>query len=148
MEKVKNKLIEFAIQHKTKISERHWDKVISDIEKCDDVLHLLAIARIDFGYESFDEVMSGAKPSGCLFINPASNQKVIIEWVSVKDALPQNRQKVLFGTKNGEVYKAIYLEKLVNQYGDYDQLFLADDGGYYQVALDMVTFWCEVPKLP
>lgn len=148
MENVKNKLIEFAIQHKTKSSERHWDEVISDIEKCDDVLDLLAIARIDFGYESFDEVMSGAKSSGGLFINPTSNQTAIINWVSVKDGLPQNRQKVLFGTKNGDVQMAIYLEKLINQYGDYDQLFLADDGGYYQVALDMVTFWCEVPKLP
>jgi hypothetical protein len=72
----------------------------------------------------------------------------VISWVSVKDALPKNRQKVLFATTNEDVHKAIYMEKLINQYGDYDQVFLSTDGGHYQVFMDIVAFWCDLPKPP
>lgn len=144
MEEVRNKLIDLALEYKSKNSEDFWDEIIHELEDARDVLDLMAIARIDFGYETFDEVMNDVKPSGNVIIN----QTTIINWVSVKDGLPQNRQKVLFGTKNGDVHMAIYLEKLINQYGDYNQLFLADNGGYYQVGMDIVTFWCAVPELP
>ena len=69
-------------------------------------------------------------------------------WVAVTDALPKHRQKVLFATTNGDVHKAIYMDKLINQYGDYNQVFLSNDGGHYQVDMDIVAFWCDVPKPP
>lgn len=80
--------------------------------------------------------------------NHASCQTAVISWVAVTDALPQNRQIVLFATTNGDVHKAIYMDKLINQYGDYSQVFLSNDGGHYQVEMDIVTFWCDVPKPP
>ena len=73
-------------------------------------------------------------------------QIAVISWVAVTDALPQNRQKVLFATTNGDVHKAIYMDKLINQHSDYEKVFLSTDGGYYQVS--NVTFWCDVPKPP
>jgi len=31
-----------------------------------------------------------------------------IEWISVSEELPKNEQKVLFGTKQGEIHQGIY----------------------------------------
>lgn len=74
MQKIKNKLIEIASQNKNENNNHYWDKVISDIEKCDDVLDLLAIARIDFGFETFDEIMGKQKPNK----NAITNQRDLL----------------------------------------------------------------------
>jgi hypothetical protein len=76
------------------------------------------------------------------------NNTVVVNWVAVTDIVPENRQKVLFSTPNGDVHMAIYLDKLINQYGDYKQVFLADNGGYYEIANNLVSFWCNIPKPP
>jgi len=78
--------------------------------------------------------------------NTALSKTAVISWVAVTDNLPQNRQKVLFATNNGDIHKAIYMDKLINQYGDYEKVFLSTDGGHYQLSI--VTFWCDVPKPP
>lgn len=72
----------------------------------------------------------------------------VISWVAVINSLPNHRQKVMFATTNGDVHKAIYMDKLIDRYGDYNQVFISDDGGYYKADMGIVTFWCDVPKPP
>lgn len=81
-----------------------------------------------------------------------SNDKIeytsTVKWFSVDNSLPPNRQRVLFATKNGDVHKSIYMDRLINQYGDFHKVFIADDGGHYQLSMDIVAFWCDIPTPP
>lgn len=74
MQKIKTKLIEIASQNKNENNAHYWNDVICDIEDCNDILDLLAIVRIDFGFETFDEVMGKQKPNK----NAITNQRDLL----------------------------------------------------------------------
>lgn len=60
LEKVKQSLIKIANQNKKedlKSNIQYWDDVIIDIKKSDNEIRLLEITRMDFGLESFEQVM-------------------------------------------------------------------------------------------
>ena len=59
LEKVKQSLIKIANQNKKedlKSNIQYWDDVIIDIKKSDNEIRLLEITRMDFGFESFEQV--------------------------------------------------------------------------------------------
>ena len=70
-----------------------------------------------------------------------------MNWINVNDKLPKNRQKVLFCTRS-DVHKAIYMDKVINQHGDFNEVFLSSDGGHYQLEMGLVTHWMPLPELP
>jgi len=60
LEKVKQSLIKIANQNKKedlKSNIQYWDDVIIDINKCTSENELLVISQMDFGFESFEQVM-------------------------------------------------------------------------------------------
>lgn len=60
LEKVKQSLIKIANQNKKedlKSNIQYWDDVIIDIKKSDNEIRLLEITQMDFGFESFEQVM-------------------------------------------------------------------------------------------
>lgn len=79
-------------------------------------------------------------------IESKTNQ--VIQWVSVSERLPNHRQVVLFSTHDRDVHKAIYMDKLINQYGDFEKVFMSTDGGHYLLELDIVKYWMLLPEPP
>lgn len=60
LEKIKQSLIKIANQNKKedlKSNIQYWNEVITDIKQCSDENKLLGIAQMDFGFESFKQVM-------------------------------------------------------------------------------------------
>lgn len=70
-----------------------------------------------------------------------------MEWISVKDKLPTHRQKVLCCTKDSTM-QAIFMEKLINEVADYQNVFRTFDGGYYKLCLNLITHWMPLPEPP
>jgi hypothetical protein len=72
----------------------------------------------------------------------------VMHWVSVSERLPEHRQKVLFSTHNRDVHKAIYMDKLINQHGDFEKVFISTDGGHYQLEMAIIQYWMPLPEPP
>jgi hypothetical protein len=79
---------------------------------------------------------------------PQSNIGAVMHWVAVAERLPEHRQRVLFSTQNRDVHKAIYMDKLINQYGDFEKVFMSTDGGHYQLEMGIVQYWMPLPEPP
>jgi hypothetical protein len=64
LEKVKRSLVKIANQNKKEDLEsniQYWNNVIIEIKKCDNEIKLLEIAELDFGFDSFEQVMESVK---------------------------------------------------------------------------------------
>ena len=72
----------------------------------------------------------------------------VMHWVAVSERLPEHRQRVLFNTHNRDVHKAIYMDKLINQHGDFEKVFMSTDGGHYQLEMGIVQYWMPLPEPP
>ncbi len=72
----------------------------------------------------------------------------VVYWIPVSQQLPKHRQKVLFSTHNKDVHEAIYMDKLINQYGDFEKVFISADGGHYQLGIAIVQYWMPLPEPP
>jgi hypothetical protein len=81
-------------------------------------------------------------------LTPPLQQTAVISWVAVSERLPEHRQKVLFSTHNRDVHKAIYMDKLINQHGDFEKVFMSTDGGHYQLEMSIVQYWMPLPEPP
>ena len=60
LKKVKQSLIKIANQNKKedlKSNIQYWEEVIIDINNCTNESKLLEIAQMDFGFDSFEQVM-------------------------------------------------------------------------------------------
>lgn len=75
------------------------------------------------------------------------NPVIANAWISVKERLPNHRQKVLFCTKS-DVQKAIYMHRMTNEHGDFSEVFLSTDGGHYELETQIITHWMPLPELP
>lgn len=59
-ENIKQSLIKIANQNKKedlKSNIQYWNDVINDIRQCNDESRLLGITQMDFGFDSFEQVM-------------------------------------------------------------------------------------------
>lgn len=60
LENIKQSLIKIANQNKKedlKSNLKYWDDVITNIQQCNDESKLLQITQMDFGFDSFEQVM-------------------------------------------------------------------------------------------
>jgi replicative DNA helicase len=60
LENIKQSLVKIANQNRKedlKSNVKYWDEVITDIQQCSNESKLLEIAQIDFGFDSFDQVI-------------------------------------------------------------------------------------------
>lgn len=92
--------------------------------------------------------------SDCEWANDSTSEKDLTGmqsycqcWVSVTEQLPNHRQKVLFCTRS-DVHKALYMEKMSNEHGDFNKVFLSNDGGHYELEMQIITHWMPLPELP
>lgn len=60
LENIKQSLIKIANQNKKedlKSNIQYWNEVINDIRQCNDESRLLEITQMDFGFDSFEQVL-------------------------------------------------------------------------------------------
>lgn len=60
LENIKQSLIKIANQNKKedlKSNIQYWNEVINDIRQCNDESRLLGITQMDFGFDSFEQVL-------------------------------------------------------------------------------------------
>lgn len=75
-------------------------------------------------------------------------------WISVKDRLPGNRQRVLIAHNypNGGVRSGTYLAKRIDEYSEIEHVFVSDDAGHYRLIEGErtygITHWQPLPPPP
>jgi hypothetical protein len=40
------------------------------------------------------------------------------------------------------------MDKLINQHGDFEKVFMSTDGGHYQLEMAIVQYWMPLPEPP
>lgn len=69
------------------------------------------------------------------------------QWINTKDRLPEKRQPVLF-TNGATIQKGVFLPVLINKHSDFENVFMGDDEGFYQMSASIISHWMPLPDLP
>lgn len=51
-----------------------------------------------------------------------------MEWISVKSQLPRHRERAFF-LSEFDLDKGVFLEKLINEHGEWANVFMSSNGG-------------------
>lgn len=70
-----------------------------------------------------------------------------MEWISIKDRLPGNRRQLLF-TDGKFIQKGVFLSVFINQYADFENVFIGDDNSFCVMDAQKITHWMPLPELP
>ena len=138
---VREKLVEILKQAPFEgkvLDEWWWEEKIARIAD-----HLIANGvTVQNNTEINDELLEQLRNAPITILQEEPTIEVVQEWISVKDRLPEEEEKVLIYTKTGIVNYGTYTRR----YGfDCKEGFICSDGFMW---LSTASHWCCLPQPP